>query len=273
MVSVIIATYNRAAYLRLCLAALAAQDYRGSWEIVVADDGSTDETPQVIAEATKRRPDVPIAHCWREHKLSHKTAIVNEGARRSSGGLLVFLDSDSVPATDLLSVYAAHAAPKSFCLGGTLPLSREFSERALAAGPALGIGEFLSQAASPPNQGERAMQKLRARHWKSRVAILFGVGKPKIRGSNFAASRDAFEGVNGFDEDFVGYGQDDSDLRDRLLMAGCRPVCLYLKALAYHLWHPDDLQARREALGDGSNRAYYRRRVPEAVCRNGLRKL
>jgi glycosyltransferase involved in cell wall biosynthesis len=271
-VSVIVATYNRADYLRLCLASLLAQDYAGRWEVVVADDGSTDETPQVVADAARRRDDVSVTHSWRAHERYRRAFILNEGVRQASGDLLVFLDSDSVPAADLLSVYAAHAAPGRFYLGGAFPLSREFSEPALAARSAEGLSGFLAQAALPSHQEKAARKKFLARAWKSRLAFL-GLGRPKIRGNNFAVNRQVFEAVNGFDENFVGYGQEDSDLRDRFLRSGCRPLCLHLKALVYHLWHPVDMNARREASGEGNNRPYYHRSQVETVCRNGLRKL
>jgi len=50
-ISAVVATYNRADYLRISLACLAAQDYAGAWQIIVADDGSTDHTPDVISKA------------------------------------------------------------------------------------------------------------------------------------------------------------------------------------------------------------------------------
>ena len=61
-VSVIVATYNRADYLRINLACLAAQDYAGEWQIIVADDGSTDHTADVISEARSANSHLEIQH-------------------------------------------------------------------------------------------------------------------------------------------------------------------------------------------------------------------
>ncbi|HUT35511.1 MAG TPA: glycosyltransferase [Planctomycetota bacterium] len=272
-VSVVVATYNRADYLRLCLACLRDQDYAGPWEIVVSDDGSTDHTAAVIAEARARRPDIPIAHRWHEHQSYRRAFTVNEGVRQSTGDLLVFLDSDCLPARDLVRTYVTRAVPRAYYLGGVWKLTRDFMERALASAAQAEPGPLLAEAAESHSQKPNARKRVRTRYWQSRLHALFGLGKPRIWGGNFALSREVFEAVNGLDENFVGYGQEDSDFRDRLVMSGCRPVCLHLKAVAYHLWHPLDMQARHEADGGRGNRVYYNRANVETVCRNGLRKL
>ena len=48
LVTVVVPTSNRASYLQVTLASLAAQDFEGDWETIVVDDGSSDSTPEVI---------------------------------------------------------------------------------------------------------------------------------------------------------------------------------------------------------------------------------
>ena len=273
-VSVIVATYNRAAYLRLALACLGRQDFHGDWEIVVADDGSTDDTEQVIHALSQRLAEPKVWHCWHEHEAYRRAFSLNEAVRRrASGDLLIFLDGDCLPALDLVRTYCSHRAPVGFYLGGIYGLNREFSEKVLSGGENGDAEATIAEAAKEENQRKGAKKKVARRYWKSRIYTALGFRKPKIWGANFAVNRDVFEAVNGFDENYVGYGQEDSDLRDRLLKGGYSPVCLHTKTRAYHLWHTADLAARREALGERNNRPYYNRAHVEIVCRNGLRKL
>ena len=129
--SVMVATYNRADYLRLCLACLAAQDYKGDWQIIVADDGSTDHTREVISEARSNCREPEIQHCWHEHQMYRRAFILNQASRSADGEILIFLDSDCIPAENLLTTYAAHFAPEAFYLGGVYYLAQHFSESAL----------------------------------------------------------------------------------------------------------------------------------------------
>jgi len=271
-ISAIVATYNRADYLRLSLASLLRQDYPGPYEVVVADDGSTDHTGQVISEA-RAAGRVPVLHYRQEHQGYRRARVLNGGSRLARGEVLVFLDSDCLPALDLLSQYAAHAAPGTFCLGGVYALSRQFSLSVLRLSECPDPAQVLALAARPGNQRAGASARVRRRYWKSRLYAALRFGRPKIWGGNFAIDRELFERVNGFDQNYVGYGQEDSDLRNRLLKGGYRPVCLHTLARSYHLWHEPDIEARRQAMGSGNNRPYYERRNVEVVCRNGLRQL
>lgn len=272
-ISVLVATYNRADYLRICLACLCDQDYSGKWQIVVADDGSNDHTLDVISEA-QRNPNAPeIIHCWHEHKLFRKTVILNKASRAASGELLFFLDSDSLPALNVLSVYAEHAAPNSFYLGGVYKLNQSISKKILGTIKRPVPIELLKEAAQHKNQNPKQSTRVFIRYWKSKLYGTLKARRPKVWGANFAVNRDVFEEINGFDENYVGWGQEDSDLRNRLVKGGYRAVSLHTKARAYHLWHPTDIGARSRPNGEPNNRRYYTRPDVEVVCRKGLRRL
>jgi glycosyltransferase involved in cell wall biosynthesis len=95
-VSIIIPTYNRAGLLRQAIESVLAQTYR-DFETVVADDGSTDDTAQVIAGYGRAVTHVPLPH------LGQPAATRNSGLRVAQGEYIAFLDSDDLFLPDKLA--------------------------------------------------------------------------------------------------------------------------------------------------------------------------
>lgn len=92
-ISVILATYNRQAYLRRVLESIAASDLpqAAEWEILVVDNNSTDETREVTRELAARYPGK--IRYTREPHLG-KSYALNTGIRESTANVLVFVDDD-----------------------------------------------------------------------------------------------------------------------------------------------------------------------------------
>jgi len=84
--SVVTPTYNQADYLRETIESVLSQDYPRI-EYRVIDDGSTDETPQVLAEYTERI-------CWESQANQGQTATINKGWQLATGDVLAWLNSD-----------------------------------------------------------------------------------------------------------------------------------------------------------------------------------
>lgn len=96
-ISVVIPTYNRAKHLRRVLRALEAQDLApDSFEVVVVDDGSTDDTPAVLRER------FAYALTALRQDNAGPAAARNAAVRASTGNFIVFIDDDVVPAPSLL---------------------------------------------------------------------------------------------------------------------------------------------------------------------------
>lgn len=104
MISVIIATRDRAALLRDTLAAIAVQDDPGTAvEILVADNASVDDTREAVREAS-------AALRWPLHYLSEsragKSHALNSALAQVHGDILVFTDDDVLPSRGWLKAYA-----------------------------------------------------------------------------------------------------------------------------------------------------------------------
>ena len=89
LVSVIIPAYNAQKYIREALDSVLAQTY-SSFEIIVVEDSSTDDTAKIIKSYID--PRVKFVH----QEKKGQTAARDEGMRRASGKYLAFLDADDV---------------------------------------------------------------------------------------------------------------------------------------------------------------------------------
>jgi len=134
-ISVITATRNRARVLARCLAALDAQSLDpAQYEVVVADDASTDDTPAIV-EAAQRSARGTI----RAHRMAVRAGVPaarNAAIRDARGDLIVFVDDDSLAPAHFLAAHldAHRARPEGIVCRGpvivTHDLDRPFDVRA-----------------------------------------------------------------------------------------------------------------------------------------------
>ncbi|MEG1834392.1 MAG: glycosyltransferase family 2 protein [Burkholderiaceae bacterium] len=260
LVSVIVSTYNRPDALAAVLAGLSAQSDCG-FEVIVADDGSRDETRERV-ESVQADLAVPLMHVWHADTGFRLAAIRNRAALAASGEYLVFIDGDCVPRPDFVAQHRGLAECGWAVAGNRVLLSEDFTQRALAN--ELPIHAWsLAQWRQAKSQGgiNRTLPLLRfplgpLRRWRPRRW-------QRLRGCNIGVWRTDFERVNGFDESFEGWGFEDSDFAVRLINAG---VSIKLGSFAtglLHLWHREtkkpqsgpnwDTVMRR--LADGETRA------------------
>jgi glycosyltransferase involved in cell wall biosynthesis len=94
-ITVVITTYNRADALIAVLEGYLAQEDAG-FDVVVADDGSTDETRRAVAEYAARSP-FPLRHVWQEDLGFRAAAIRNRALAATTADYIVFTDGDCVP--------------------------------------------------------------------------------------------------------------------------------------------------------------------------------
>lgn len=258
--SVILATYEQPRLLDLALTGYASQTRR-DFEIVIADDGSRDETREVIG-AHARRGDLPITHVWQPHDGFWKSRALNRAVLHSVGAQLIFSDGDCVPARSFVAEHLRAARPNAFIVGGHVRLS-EAETRAVTAERVL-AGAL-----------ERAIpRRARAGLWWMHAKSLLGIAlrrrhRPRLYGLNFSLDRASFARVNGFDQTYRNSARDDSDLRNRLLLARVRPISRWHRARVVHLFHPP----HRERLLWADADRYYERADLRAESPAGLREL
>ncbi|MBN1913036.1 MAG: glycosyltransferase [Candidatus Omnitrophica bacterium] len=104
LVSVIIATYNRAHFIKDAIESVLRQTFN-DYEIIIVDDGSTDDTKEVVRQFAGK-----VRYCYQENKGRSESR--NTGIRLSQGEYVAFLDDDDIWAKDKikkqLDYFSAH---------------------------------------------------------------------------------------------------------------------------------------------------------------------
>jgi glucosyl-dolichyl phosphate glucuronosyltransferase len=229
-VSIVIATYNRCHLLQGTLAAIAAQHFpRDCFEVIVADNASTDGTREVI-ESEARRFRGPRIICVHE-AAPGKSHAVNAALAHVRGDLVAFTDDDVHPEPDWLSALmdAATAASADFVVGRILP-----------------IWEVPPPAwLSPSLYGILAVRD----NGYARVPIARGVNEHIMPiGTNMAVRRAVLERLGGWRHDLGKFrgtlrSGEDHEFYLRLLAAGCQGV-YEPEARVRHLVRSSRLQRR-----------------------------
>lgn len=233
-ISVIFSTYNSTEWLRKTLWGFACQRHP-SFEVVVADDGSGDETRQVIEDA-KSWLGHPLIHVWHEDRGFQKSAILNKAVVAATGDYLIFTDGDCIPRSDFVGVHAALAQPGKMLSGGyvKLPLdvSRIITEDDIRAGRATDAQWLRSQGM----RASRSLWKLQAHGIAARILNRLTPTKATWNGHNASGWKSNIVSVNGFDERMQ-YGGQDRELGERMMNAGISPVQIRFSAVCVHLEH------------------------------------
>lgn len=259
-ISIITTTYQRPRALDRVLASLAAQG-TPPLEVLIADDGSGEETARVIREWQAHYP-CPLRHIWQEDRGFRAAKARNRAAAAAQGNYLVFLDGDCLVFPDFVQQHLALAEAGWLVMGSRILCAPELTEHIennaadplswhwkdwLLAHSRHAVNRIFPLLRLPGN----AWRKRRSTRWKG------------VRTFNLALWRTDFERVNGFDESFEGWGHEDADLAVRLMSAGVRRKDGQFALPVLHLWHRESsrgqeaenmrrLQAR---LADGKIRA------------------
>jgi glycosyltransferase involved in cell wall biosynthesis len=255
-VGLIVNTYNQVDYLRKVLRSVSAQTVAPD-EVLIADDGSKNDTLEAIKEwqASTR---IPSHHLWHADEGFRRSRILNQAIIRASTEYLIFLDGDTIAHPYFVHDHRQVARRGQFVQG-----HRCFVER--NAAPAFGNGHFNKDRARALWSGQISAIRNSFR-WPSPWRRISNNTKG-VRGCNLAVWREDLIAVNGFNEEFVGWGREDTELTVRLLNRGLSRLDLRGWALCFHLWHPS---ANRAALSSNDHLMKQAKKELSLWCPLGL---
>ncbi|MFW2136706.1 glycosyltransferase family 2 protein [Chryseobacterium sp. TY4] len=229
--SLLISTYNWPDALDVCLKSVMAQKILPD-EILIADDGSRSTTKDIV-EKYQRISKVPIVHIWHEDNGFELAKIRNKAIAKASGDYIVQIDGDLVLHPYFIADHKAFAKKNSFVRASRIYINEELSSEKLKTqnikiNPfAKGITNFFSSFRIP------LLWKKFETNYKNT-----GDERWEIHGCNMAFFRDDAIEVNGYNEDFKGWGPEDKEFVARLLNAGKEKRFLKMGGLVFHIHHP-----------------------------------
>ena len=261
-VSVLVTTYRRPRHLALALESLALQRGAGvTMEVIVSDDGSGDETPQVVRSFAATAP-FPVRFTTQPHEGFRLARVRNAAARLATGRYLLFLDGDCIVPHHHVAAHVDRRRHGTALLGYCARLPAEANRILVPENLAV-----TNLAGLVTSSERRSLARRRRKAWWH--ASTRHPTKPRLAGGDFGVWRDDFERVNGFDERFVGWGHEDDDLGLRLRAAGVRLETILGLTHSLHVWHETDVTATPR-WRDGVNVRYFERRGRLTACRRGL---
>jgi len=225
--SLVVSTYNWKEALALCLRSIAAQKVL-PLEVVVADDGSRGDTAELIRAIAADFP-VPLIHAWQKDAGFRLARVRNLGIAASRGDYVIFLDGDLILHPMFVADHLALIRPGIFLQGSRLNASPAESARLLAGGKPK-FSPFMDM------EGRYKRKHALRLPWIARRKALTAEGG-QMMGCNMGIWRTDLDRVNGFDDDYEGWGREDDDISARLKHAGLVRRPLRFAGLAIHLWH------------------------------------
>lgn len=263
--SVVVCFYERVDSLSACLDALRGAEGE-IHEVVVADDGSSEEVVDRVRRLVAQY-SFPVVHAWHPRQGARRAATRNHGIRHASGEHLVFLDADFLVLPGTVRSHRAAARPGHFAAGRCKDATEEQTRRIFEEGASDRLLEEVYR-----DLPEEPIEREHRRFVRHALLRRFGLADPRKAtfGGHYSAFRRDIEAVNGYDENYVGWGGEDMDLALRMVLAGFRGTSVIRTARVLHLWHPREMGAKHWK--EGGNVEYFFRQDVPVFCENGLVK-
>ena len=226
--SLVLSTYNWPEALELVLKSIGNQTFLPR-EVIVADDGSTEETKNLI-DSIKQTFPIPIKHIWHEDNGNRKAVIMNKAIAQAENEYIISIDGDVILHPNFVEDHLRIAEKNVYLYGSRVTITKD------------GLPELYQTKNINFNFLSKGIKK---RGRTLRIPLLMETQKKhpnyssKMRGCNFSFWKSDFIKVNGYNEEFTGWGREDSELVLRMHNAGVEAKRLKYGGIVYHIYHKE----------------------------------
>ncbi len=258
-VSLIVSTYNWPLALRKCLESILELRKMPD-EVIVADDGSREETKELI-DLYKAKFPIPLLHIWQPDEGFQLSKIRNKAFAATSGEYIIQIDGDLILHPYFIEDHIRIAQRGFFLTGSRVILNKNMTKEILE-------DRFLHDAGLSDKKNRlNGMHSFMVQRLLSRVYKTAGRHKFYVKGCNMSFWKSDLVKVNGYNESFIGWGREDSELAIRLINAGVKKKFLKMGGIVYHLYHNEASRLQEQANVDLMNRAIKQKTT---WCENGM---
>lgn len=257
--SLIITTYNWPEALEQTLQSILKQTQIPD-EVIIADDGSRDETRSLIQNFSKNNPSLNLIHSWQEDDGFRASASRNKAIAKSTSDYIILIDGDMVLEENFIDDHLRFAKKGYFTQGSRVLIKNEKTQNLFKTKSC-----HISFATNGISNRKNAIHS-------TLLSKIFSHSSEDLRGiktCNFAFFRQACINVNGFNEDFIGWGREDSEFAIRLINSGIKRQNIRFNAIAFHLYHKENsrkmLEKNDKILQDSIDKKL-------TWCQNGIDK-
>jgi glycosyltransferase involved in cell wall biosynthesis len=234
-----VSTYNWPQALALCLESVMQQSILPD-EIVVCDDGSGKETTDCV-KYFQQKSKVPVVHVWQEDEGFRLAHVRNRGFASTNKEYVIQIDGDIILHRDYIKDHLRFCRKGFFTTGSRVLLSPD-TTAALIQNKSIDVKKFASNDSNFFNGLHIPfLQDFFAQRYKQK-----GKHRYYVKGCNMAFWRSDILKVNGYNEDFTGWGREDSEIAIRLMNAGVQKRFIKFGGIQYHLYHKEASRSMEE---------------------------
>lgn len=257
-VSLIITTYNRPDALLLVLRSIERQ-ITLPYEVIIADDGSTNDTKEVVT-SFQEKSDIRVIHSWQKDSGFRAAKSRNKAIAKATGKYIILIDGDMILHPEFINDHINNSELGYFVQGSRVLLTQDKTK------------QTLDQQKINFSLLSNGLQNRKNAIHSNSLSRLFSNKKNSLRGiksCNLAFFKQDFISVNGFNNEFEGWGREDSEFIMRLMNRGINRKNVRFNAIQFHLWHNENIRDSLE-----KNEAILQNTINNQIkwCDSGLKK-